>query len=495
MILYLLLSILVLSFLWIQRQYSYWERRGVPYVKASFPRGNLQGVGKKFHMSTAIQACYNKLKGKGPFGGIFFFLNPVVLVMDLELVKHVLVKDFQFFHDRSLYYNEKDDPLTGNLLNIEGTRWRNLRAKITPTFTSGKMKMMFPTIVAIADQFHALLVRESAEGVEMEMKEALARFTTDVIGRCAFGLECDSLSNPESIFRQMGSRLFSKRSFRLVVAQQFRELARFLGYVTFDKEVSTFFLNIVRETIEYREESGVSGKDFMDLMIKLKNSESIDDSEGSSLGALTFNEIAAQAVVFFAAGFETSATTMSYCLYELALNPALQGKARDEVTHVIRKHGILTYEAAQEMQYVGACIDEALRKYPPGPSLSRAVTKNYKVPNTNTTLEKGTSVLIPVYAIHHDPEYFPEPERYVPDRFLPEQQAARNPYSYLPFGEGPRNCIGLRFGLTVARIGVAYVLKGFRISLSRRTPVPLELSRQKMILTIEGGLWLHLEKL
>lgn len=90
MILYLLLSILVLSFLWIQRQYSYWERRGVPYVKASFPRGNLQGVGKKFHMSTAIQACYNKLKGKGPFGGIFFFLNPVVLVTDLELVKHVL---------------------------------------------------------------------------------------------------------------------------------------------------------------------------------------------------------------------------------------------------------------------------------------------------------------------------------------------------------------------------------------------------------------------
>ncbi|KAL1376147.1 hypothetical protein pipiens_004499 [Culex pipiens pipiens] len=439
MCLYLLLAILALSFLWIQRHYSYWERRGIPYVKASFPRGNLQGVGKKFHMSAAIQACYKQLKGKGPFGGIFFFLNPVVLVTDLELVKHVLVKDFQFFHDRSLYYNEKDDPLTGNLLNIEGTRWRNLRAKITPTFTSGKMKMMFPTIVAIADQFHELLARESAEGVEIEMKEALARFTTDVIGSCAFGLECDSL-----------------------------------------------------ETIEYREKSGVSGKDFMDLMIELKNTESIDDSEG---GSLTFNEIAAQAVVFFAAGFETSATTMSYCLYELALNPALQDKARDEVTRVIRKHGTLNYEAAQEMQYVGACIDEALRKYPPGPSLSRAVTKNYKVPNTDTTLEKGTSVLIPVYAIHHDPEYFPEPERYDPDRFLPEQQATRNPYSYLPFGEGPRNCIGLRFGLTVARIGVAYVLKGFRISLSRRTPVPLELSRQKMILTIEGGLWLHLEKL
>lgn len=137
---------------------------------------------------------------------------------------------------------------------------------------------------------------------------------------------------------------------------------------------------------------------------------------------------------------------------------------------------------------------ESLRKYPPVGQLTRAVSKDYKVPGTDKILAKGSTLIVPVYGLHHDPEYYPDPERYDPDRFLPEQVAKRNPYCFLSFGEGPRNCIGLRFGMMQARIGLATLLKDFRIRLSGKTMVPLKLDPRKAVIGFKGGLWLHIEK-
>ncbi|EDS26786.1 cytochrome P450 6A1 [Culex quinquefasciatus] len=405
MLLYLTILALGLVVLWIRKRYSYWSDRGVIYLKPHFPSGNLQGVGRKQHRDQVIRRCYQQLKGSGPFGGIFFFTSPVALALDLDLVKSVLVKDFQHFHDRSVYYNERDDPLSAHLFTMEGnkwrnlrakltptftsgTKWRNLRAKLTPTFTSGKMKMMFPTILGVADQFRQLLLKEASGGGEVEMKEILSRFTTDVIGSCAFGLECNSLHDSEAVFRRMGRKVFELPPGRIVMAtlaQQFRSIARALRITIIDPDVSQFFMNVVRETVEYREKNRVERNDFMNLLIKLKNGQPVEDG-------LTLEEIAAQAFVFFLAGFETSSTAMSHCLYELAQNPELQEKARADVRETIKKHGSLSYEAAQDMQYIGNCINESLRKYPPVGQLTRAVSKDYKVPGTDKILAKGATL-------------------------------------------------------------------------------------------------------
>jgi cytochrome P450 family 6 len=108
---------------------------------------------------------------------------------------------------------------------------------------------------------------------------------------------------------------------------------------------------------------------------------------------------------------------------------------------------------------------------------------------------KGTTVVIPVYAIHHDSLIYKNPDVYDPERFTPENEATRNPYAFLPFGEGPRNCIGLRFGLMQARIGLAVLLNNFRFELSDKTSVPLNLLKSSPLLTPEGGIWLKVEKL
>ncbi|XP_058819736.1 cytochrome P450 6a8-like [Topomyia yanbarensis] len=499
MLFYFVLLAVSLAFYWVGRRYAYWKQRGVPYVEPSFPFGNITQMRKR-HIALLMQDAYLQLKDCGKkFGGVFFFINPVAIILDLDFAKDVFVKDFQYFHDRGVYSNERGDPISAHLVTMEGTKWKNLRAKLTPTFTSGKMKMMYPTITGVAEEFRKCMQVEADNGGEVEMKEFLARFTTDVIGTCAFGLECNSLSDPDAKFRQMGRKALAMTPMgflRRIFSVTFRDLAKALNIKIVDPEVSNFFMNAVRDTIEYREKNKIQRNDFMDLLIKLKNAEPIDDGTPEQLGRLTFNEIAAQAFVFFLAGFETSSTAMSYCLYELAKNQELQDKARKNVEEVLaRNDGKMTYEAVHEMRYIENCINESLRKYPPVPNILRNTNKDYPVPDMNVTLEKGYRVLLPIYAIHHDARYYPDPERYEPDRFSPEECAKRHQMAFVPFGDGPRICIGMRFGLMQARVGLAYLLQNFRFKLSPKTPRVLKLVASSAILTSEGGLWLHIENL
>jgi cytochrome P450 family 6 len=349
----LVCSVATLLYLFIKQKFNYWANQNVAYIKPKFPFGNLQGFQRKLHSSELLKNFYDQMKPtKQKFGGIYFFIKPVVVPLDLDFVKTVLVKDFQFFHDRGLYYNEIDDPLTANLLNIEGARWKNLRAKLTPTFTSGKMKIMCPTIVDVGQKFGEAMCTAIVDNGEIEMKDILARFTTDVIGTCAFGLDCNSLEDPNAEFRLMGRRVFEQP--RNVAIKQFfiatfKDLSRKLHIKQTQDDVSAFFMNAVRDTIAYREENKIQRNDFMNLLIEMKN---------NAADPISIEEVAAQAFIFFLAGFETSSTTMSFALYELAMNQDIQEKARQSIQKVLEKHGgNLTYDAITEMTYITQCIN------------------------------------------------------------------------------------------------------------------------------------------
>ncbi len=184
-------------------------------------------------------------------------------------------------------------------------------------------------------------------------------------------------------------------------------------------------------------------------------------------------EILAQALVFFLAGYETTASTLSFCIYELALNPDIQQKLYDEVMSSLDSNGTIPYDTLAKMPYLDAVLSETLRKYPAGTVLAREASVRYELGNTGLTLFKGQTVEIPVYAIHHSEEYFPNAEKFIPERFLPENRHLIIPYTYLPFGAGPRNCIGMRFALTEAKLGLASIIEKYRFSRSPRTEVPL----------------------
>jgi cytochrome P450 family 6 len=170
----------------------------------------------------------------------------------------------------------------------------------------------------------------------------------------------------------------------------------------------------------------------------------------------------AQATQFFLAGFETTSSTISFALYELAINQDIQRKLRKEIRNVLSKFDEeISYESLKEMEYLDMCvkgeknfvknflstyfilISETLRKYPVLPFLDRRNNADYPIAGSDVVLEKGTPIFISIWGLHFDPTYYPDPEKFDPMRFTEENVKSRPQFTYLPFGEGPRNCIGL----------------------------------------------------
>ncbi|CAO1430189.1 unnamed protein product [Diamesa tonsa] len=485
-----LIGLMTIIYLYVRSKFTHWKRVGLPYVEPVIPFGNSKGLGTKYHVSEFLINMYSQLKSKGPICGVYMYMRAIALVTDLNLVKTILIKDFSNFPNRGNYFNEKDDPLTAHLFNIEDEQWKSLRSKLTPTFTSGKLKMMFSTVMDVSDKLVKAIDKDITDKSQIEIKDTLSRFTIDVIGTVAFGLECNSLTDKNAEFYRMGLKSFAGVNFlRRFLITTFRNLAKKLHFKNISTEISNFYMSAVRETVEHRENNpDVVRNDFMNLLIEMKNSK----GENS----LTFNQIAAQAFVFFLAGFETTSTAMTYCMYELSLNEELQEKARQSVKDAIVKHGSLNYEAVAELRFLEQCVNESLRKYPPAATLVRIAKKDYPVPNTKLILPKDSVVWIPVYAIHWDPAIYPKPEIFDPERFSPSQEAKRHPYAFIPFGEGPRVCIAMRFALMEAKIGLATLLLNYKFTLDKtKTSVPMKISPVKAVLTPAEGIYLNLIKI
>nr|CAD7457129.1 unnamed protein product [Timema tahoe] len=626
--------------------FDYFKVRGIPYLEPTPFFGNIKDlILMRISGAEQSQNLYRDLK-QHRFGGVFHSRRPGLMVRDPELLKLFLQKDFNHFQDRGMMVADiKKNPIAAHLFNLEGATWRNLRVKLNPTFTPGRMKMMFQLLNECAKELQAVLKQPADDGQVLEMRDVFAQYTTDVIGTCVFGLQFNSMKDPDSEFRRMGKKVFQssfKASLRRFLVVGLPGVAKLFNLKFASDDVSNFFLKytqsvsepqppkssassdstrstpfvcaptgagishevlcdmtcssvphkdakvlcdttcsfvphkdsrhevlcdmtcssvphkdtrvlcdmtcsslphkdtrvlcvttcssvphkdtkvlcdttcssvshkdtrvlcdmtcssvshkdtrvlcdttcssvpqVVKETVEYREKNNVVRNDFMQLLIQLKNQGKLDpededppngtrrmssgvagrgvpstDTKEGNIDRpdgllvlcptdLTDKVLAAQAFVFFLAGFETSSTAMSFCMYELALNQDIQDQLRVEVDDALQAHGdVMTYEAVQDMHYLDRIISETLRKYPPAPNLYRKCTIPYPIPGTSITLEQGTRVLIPAYAIHHDPEFYPEPEKFDPERFTEENKGSRPSCTYLPFGEGPRICIG-----------------------------------------------------
>lgn len=291
----------------------------------------------------------------------------------------------------------------------------------------------------------------------LNVKQTMSCLTTDVIGSAAFGLECNCFQEINSPFCYHANKVFKGSTWdniRSIIVYIWPKFANKLGLSTYNKEVTTFFTEFIKKSVDYREQSRVIRKDFMQLLIDMKNSEE---------QTLTFNELAAQCFLFFVAGFESSSLTMTFVLYEMSLNMNIQKRAREELLTVLEKYdGEITYDAIMELKYLQQVVDgkltfndfepifnisvnlfvEVLRKYPPLPILHRRVTETYKIPGSDLVLEEGAILFIPVHALHYDSDYFPDPEKFDPERFSDEEKPKIKRGCYLPFGDGPRNCIG-----------------------------------------------------
>ncbi|KAJ1531425.1 hypothetical protein ONE63_000105 [Megalurothrips usitatus] len=477
---------------------TYWTKRKVPGPKPSLLTGNfgINLMGQK-SIGDICDQVYNDYHEE-PVAGTFVMTQPLLHVHDPEIIKHVLIKDFKDFFGRGIYVETERDPLTAHLFNLSGKRWKELRAKIAPTFTSRKIKYMFDTMKECCTQLQDFVEAKCAANggkYNADIREMQARVSTDVISSVAFGIQSNSLKTPESEFRRISTKVVEPtvcNSVRLMVLFFLREIAQKFKFSLTVNEIETFFTKLVAETVAYREENGIERADMLQMLMELKNKGFLKNKKGEEPeqapedgqvnGKLTMNEMVAQVYIFFIAGFDTTSATTSLTMYELTKNPDIQEKVYQEVQDVLKRHnGEVSYDAIAEMSYLDKVVSETLRMYPPLPFLNREVMVSREIPLTKVHVEKGTRVIIPVRALHHDAKYWPNPEKYDPERFSEENKASRPSHVYLPFGEGPRVCVAQRLGLMQVKTSVAMLLSRFRLEPSADTPEQVEFAPRSFV--------------
>ncbi|KAF9810969.1 hypothetical protein SFRURICE_001492 [Spodoptera frugiperda] len=421
-----------------------------------------------------------------------------------DIAKLMLIKDFDSFQSRGTYAGGVGDPLAANLFNIFGKRWKTLRLKMTPTFTPGKLKTMYPIVEDIAKQaLNYVDVLHSNEET-VNFTDFYSKYAMEIIGNVGFGVECNGFVNPKSEFYIRGHEYFDHQShyWRLIRAFAFFAPDTFdsLKIRRISSKIENFFCGIVKRTVEYRQKHSVTRNDFLQTLIELKNGHVVDEQGEIKYSKtdfpFTMTDVAANTMLYMIAGYETSATTGQFAAYQLALNPHIQARVRKEVDTVLAKYGgECTYEAQNEMVYLNMVLDETMRMHPSMRALFRRCNKDYKLPNSDLVIEKGTMVFIPIHAIHMDPDIFPEPEKFDPERFSPENKAKLHPCHWMPFGEGPKKCLGIRQGYIQSKMALIKVLHKYELILDQRTEVPMKIKNSSLVYAAQGGVWLKLRSL
>ncbi|XP_013146832.1 PREDICTED: cytochrome P450 9e2-like isoform X2 [Papilio polytes] len=399
-----------------------------------------------------------------------------------------------------------------------------MRSTLSPAFTSTKIRLMVPLMVEVGDHMIRTLKKKIAESgenyVDIECKDLASRYANDVIASCAFGLRVTSLEEGNQFYEHCKS----------MTTISFVGMLKILGYRTCpkilkmfninlsSKALSTFFSELVLGTMRQREEQRLLRNDMIQLLMEAKKGTLSHDSkvvkdadagfatvEESAVGKTKVArewsdmELVGQAVLFLLAGFETVSTALAFALYELALQPRVQRRLAREIRDVTRDKGSVDYNTIQSMKYLDMVVSEVLRLWPPAPVADRRAARDYNLGRPNSAaqqdyiIRKGETVQIPIWSFHRDPKYFPDPEKFDPERFSDENKHKIDPFSYMPFGVGPRNCIGSRFALCELKVALCQLLQHIEVCASERTPAPARLRTDSFQVRLAGGHWLRMK--
>ncbi|KAJ0180084.1 hypothetical protein K1T71_004675 [Dendrolimus kikuchii] len=487
------------------KQFDYWKKRNVkcdpPIPIFGNHYQNIVGIKSIVEIAEELYKKYPQEKVVGYYRG----RTPTLIIRDLDIVKNVLNVHFAYFYPRGIGRNPKLEPLFMNLFHVDGDTWKLARKRLTAAFTTAKLKSMFPLIVNCAEKLHVVGEKIVINGGEFDAREIMARFTTEFIGACGFGIDMDSINNEHSLFRELGKQMFSRSSInRIVVAfiELFPELRNVIynpEYEVHDK-IAQIFTNIR----DQRHGKSSGRNDFIDLLLDLETKgkiygESVENFKEDGTPVMVelemdMNFMVAQVFVFFGAGFETSSFASSYTLHQLAFHPEIQNDIQDEVDKVLLKYdNKLCYDAVAQMPLLAMAFKEAMRMFPSPGALHRVCAKRYTIEDLGITIDPGVKIIIPIQAIHNDEKYFERPTEFRPERFSTNKEEIHK-YAYLPFGEGPRACIGARLGEMQSLAGLAAILHKFTVEPSSSTKRELKVNPiMNTVQGIIGGLPLRLK--
>ncbi|XP_059157153.1 cytochrome P450 3A8-like isoform X2 [Physella acuta] len=407
-----------------------------------------------------------------------------LVTFDARLLEYIMVKDFSNFVDR-VGRNTSLSAVVHGLFFLNGDHWTRSRHVLSPMFTAGRLKQMLHHVNTSAAGLVALIKKHKEEGKLIPLKATAARYTSDVIARVGFGVDSKALTEEKSEFAYNINNFIRIPATRLqdilrTVGEFFPPVMK-IGLAVFNEQVdailpetNNYFINFINEAIDRKlaekKNKDTSKKTHLDMLDMLLEAE-VDDRTGQQLTAadrkITRKYVIGNSAILILAAFETTSTALSSILYLLARHQDIQDKVIEEIDEVMQGKTKPTYEDMAKLTYTTQVIYESLRMFPPSPDITRRAkeTRNFN----GMTIPKGVTIFIPIYKIVKDPEYFPDPYKFDPDRFSPQRKSEIDPVTFLPFGFGRRQCVAKRLALVEIKVVLCQLLTTMRFVQTDRT--------------------------
>ncbi|XP_053607640.1 probable cytochrome P450 9f2 isoform X2 [Plodia interpunctella] len=496
-----------------------YDKKGIKYVPGIPIFGNTYNtVFVKEHFFHDIDVTYRAFPDE-KYVGFIEGTDPVILIRDPEIIRNTTVKDFDHFVDHKAFFSEDSEPLFGgSLIQMKGEKWRDMRTTLSPAFTASKMRLMINFMFETSNNVIDELKDRVSKQEDIHVDDLIRRYTNDVIASAGFGLQVNSVKEKDNEFFLMGRDLFVFSFYQRVLFFLYTLIPwifKVLDIKLFPEKTMNFFKNIVRSTIEHRTTHNVYRPDMIQLLMEASNDElKTKDTDGNgSVGFATTEEafkpkgnarkwteeeLIGQVFIFFIAGFESSAGALTTTIHELALNPEVEEKLYQECKQFRDSGNSLTYDNVAQLKYLDCVINENMRKWAAAIIMDRTCTKAYELPPPRegakpVKLKPGDVIYNMVNSIHMDEKYFPNPEVFDPERFSDENKHKIKPFTFMPFGMGPRNCIASRFALLELKVLLYNLVVNFKIKKSKKTLDPIVLNPADFNIKVLGGSYVKME--
>lgn len=495
-----------------KNKFSFWSKRGIPGPKPWPLVGNI--VTWVRSNRTKLDLEWSKTYGR--VFGVYEGSTPRLWIVDPDLVQRICIKDFDIWHDHEVnpFLNKYQKNF---IFLIEGNHWKEVRAIMSPTFTSGKIKRMFKFLDFCADDLVEIMAEqireqqdkngdkfEPAKGAIINAKELHGLYTTDAIATCCYGLKLERAGEGNDFpagrneFNRMAQSIFRFPLFRFFLANIApTKLLHAIGFtvlpLSFFREIASFTTEIVQR----RQKSAKKFDDYLQILLEARlgdelELDELDASENHHVGVtkesllkdqekileqvrarnnsktqLSDLEVLSGAMFLLIVGVETTANLLTSASIVFANHPDIEQRLYEEISAIAepqqdKKTYHFEYEKLTQCVYLDAFLSECLRRFPPVMQVDRISNADYRIDEYDLDLPAGSKIFLGVYALHHDPELWEDPMTFNPERFMPENRHKIKSGSYLPFGMGPRHCIGMRFSLTEAKLAVAKLIMHYK---------------------------------
>jgi unspecific monooxygenase len=427
-----------------------------PLVPPSPPRApeNMGTFGRIMAMRDSVIASWGPRAYQEDIIQARFFLRSTFIVSRPDAIKHVLVDNYENYTRTAPGIRVLQPILGQGVLIAEGRAWKHQRRTLAPAFTPRAVTTLVPHMIAGIDEAIAKLKANGERPADL--RDAMQRMTLEIAGRTMFSFEMGRHGTTlRELIMEYGASLARPHPLDLLLP---------LGWPTphdfararFRKRWTEFMATVMAERRAIGKNDGAPPRDLFDLL------DSARDPETGA--AFSEQQLRDEVATMILAGHETTATALFWALYLLALDPATQDQVAAEA-------GSATAAGTPDLdrlKFTRAVIDETMRLYPPVFLIARAAS----APDTIAGLpvRKGDAILISPWLLHRHEKLWSDPEAFIPARFMPGAPPPDR-FAYLPFGVGPRVCIGAHFALVEATLALARLVGAFRFALIDKKPV------------------------